>query len=243
MSVEVQLPDAPKTTAVSVTALPSIPPLENGDYLTRDEFERRFNAMPRVKVAELIEGRVFVPLPVHSRYHGEPHASITGWLGFYTAYTPNIGVYNNTTLRLDETNEPQPDVLLRIDETAGGQTTTSPDDILEGAPELIAEVAGSSASHDLRDKLTVYRRNGVREYIVWSIHEQQLSWFRLEAGEYVPSHPDSDGVIRSRVFPGLWLDVAALLKDDMAEVLAILQQGLASSEHSDFVKRLSEAKQ
>jgi Uma2 family endonuclease len=242
MSVDVQIPEAPKTAAASALTLPSIPPLENGDYLTRDEFERRYTAMPNLKKAELIEGRVYVLLPVHSKYHGEPHASIGGWLGVYSAHTPGVEGSNNATVRLDETNEPQPDVLLRIDEAAGGQTIIDSDDFLEGAPELIAEVAGSSASYDLREKLYAYQRNGVQEYIVWSIYEQQLDWFRLQAGEYARLNPDNDGIIRSRVFPGLWLDVTALLKDDMAKVLAVLQQGLASPEHREFINRLSSAK-
>jgi Uma2 family endonuclease len=96
-----------------------------------------------------------------------------------------------------------------------------------------------NSSYDLREKKEAYRRNGVREYIVWAVYDRQLRWFRLEAGQYVSLNPDEDGVIRSRTFPGLWLDVEALLKDDMAKVLAVLQQGLASSEHKDFVDRLS----
>ena len=242
MSVDVQIPEAPKTAATPAFTLPSTPPLENGDYLTRDEFERRYTAMPNLKKAELIEGRVYVLLPAHSKYHGEPHAKIAGWLGVYSAYTPGVEGSNNATVRLDETNEPQPDALLRIDEAGGGQTIIDSDGFLQGAPELIAEVAGSSASYDLREKLFVYQHHGVQEYIVWSIYEQQLDWFRLQAGEYARLRPDNDGIIRSRVFPGLWLDVEALLKDDMAKVLSVLQQGLASPEHGEFIKRLASAR-
>ncbi|MCG3161058.1 MAG: hypothetical protein JMDDDDMK_02176 [Acidobacteria bacterium] len=221
--------------------IPEIPPLENGDYLTREEFERRYNAMPEGVKAELIEGRVYMSSPVRSRSHGEPHSLVVGWLVFYKAFTPGVFVTDNSTVRMDEPNEPQPDVALRINEASGGKAMLSHDDYLEGAPELIVEIAASSASHDLRDKKEVYHRNGVMEYIVWSVFDQRLRWFSHEAGEYVELNPGEDGVIRSRVFPGLWLDVEALLKDDMAKVLATLQQGLASSEHTGFVKRLSEA--
>src|SRR5574341_441135 len=241
MSIEVQVNDA-QQAATSAAPLPSIPPVENGDYLTRDEFERRYNAMPEATKAELIEGRVYMPSPVRRKSHGEPDSKMITWLGVYSASTPGVFAANNATVRMDETNEPQPDADLRIGEASGGQATLSPDDYLEGAPELAVEVSASSASYDLREKLSAYRRNRVQEYLVWSIYNQQLKWFRLEAGQYVPLEPDEDGVIRSRVFPGLWLDVTALLDDDMAKVLAVLQQGLASPEHGDFVKRLSEAR-
>ncbi|MCI0523918.1 MAG: Uma2 family endonuclease [Acidobacteria bacterium] len=242
MSVEVQIPEAPKTAAAPAFTRPSIPPLENGDYLTRDEFERRYNAMPKAIKAELIEGRVYMSSPVRYRSHGFPDRNLNTWLGVYSAFTPGVSGANNTTVRLDQPNEPQPDGLLIIDELLGGQATISQDDYLEGAPELVVEVAASSATHDLRDKKEAYRRNGVREYVVWSVYDQQLKWFRLEAGQYVPLEPDEDGIIRSRVFPGLWLDVTALLNDDMAKVLAVLQQGLASPEHGEFIKRLASAK-
>jgi Uma2 family endonuclease len=164
-------------------------------------------------------------------------------VGFYSAHTLGVAAANNSTVQLDEINEPQSDVLLIIEEHFGGQAIINADDYLEGAPELAVEVAASSATYDLRDKKEAYRRNGVQEYIVWSVYDRQLLWFRLEAGQYIQLNPDEDGVIRSRVFPGLWLDITALLNDDMAKVLAVLQQGLASSEHDDFVKRLAEAKQ
>ena len=241
MSVDVQIDDA-QQPAPSTMTLPSIPPLENGDYLTREEFERRYNAMPEATKAELIEGRVYMSSPVRYKSHGAPDRQLNTWLGVYSAFTPGVSGANNTTILLDQPNEPQPDGLLIVDERLGGQTTISANDYLEGAPELVVEVSASSASLNLREKKEVYRRNGVQEYIVRSVYDPQLQWFRLETGKYEPLNPDQDGIIRSRVFPGLWLDVEALLKGDMAKVLAVLQQGLASSEHADFVKRLLEAK-
>jgi Uma2 family endonuclease len=123
---------------------------------------------------------------------------------------------------LDIDNEPQPDVLLRIDEQNGGQSRLSPDDYIVGGPELIIEVAASSASYDVHDKLIVYRRNQVQEYLVWRVCEQQCDWWRLRDGAYVPLQADAAGIVRSELFPGLWLAVSALLDGNLAEVLGVL---------------------
>ena len=227
------------TTAMPRVALENgVPPLENGDRLTRDEFERRYDAMPHLKKAELIEGVVYVPPPVRYRRHGAPHALLVSWLGQYIAGTPGIEISDNSTVRLDLDNEPQPDALLLIDPACGGQTHVSSDDYIEGSPELVAEVASSSVSYDLHAKLHAYRRNGVREYIVWRVLDQAIDWFVLRAGQYAPLPVDANGLLRSEVFPGLWLDPAALLRGELATVLAIVQQGLGSPEHAAFVARL-----
>ena len=227
------------TTAMpQVTLENGVPPLENGDRLTRDEFERRYAAMPHLKKAELIEGVVYVPSPVRYRHHGAPHALLITWLGQYAAGTPGVGVSDNSTVRLDLDNEPQPDALLLIDPACGGQTRFSSDDYIEGSPELVAEVASSSVSYDLHAKLHVYRRNGVREYIVWRVLEQAIDSFVLRAGQYERVPVDANGLLRSEVFPGLWLDPGALLRGDLATVLASVQQGLDSPEHATFVARL-----
>ncbi|MBD2181279.1 Uma2 family endonuclease [Aerosakkonema funiforme] len=215
----------------------TIPPLENGDKLTRAEFERRYEAMPEVKKAELIEGMVYMASPVRAKNHGKPHSRIMTWLGTYEVATPGVETLDNTTVRLDADNEPQPDALLRIEK--GGQSRISDDDYVEGAPELIVEIAASTASLDLHEKMKVYRRNGVQEYLVWRVYDRQFDWFRLNAGEYIQVEPNADGVICSQVFPGLWLDKAALLAGNLAKVLEILQQGLASQSHQDFVQRLA----
>src|SRR5215831_14451188 len=227
------------TTAMPQVALENgVPPLENGDRLTRAEFERRYDAMPHLKKAELIEGVVYVPSPVRYRRHGAPHALLITWLGYYTASTPGVGVSDNSTARLDLDNEPQPDAFLFIDPACGGQTRLSSDDYIEGAPELVAEVASSSVSYDLHAKLYAYRRNGVREYLVWRVLDQAIDWFVLRAGQYEPLPVDANGLVRSEVFPGLWLAPAALLRGDLTAVLASVQQGLGSPEHAAFVTRL-----
>ena len=224
------------TTPVIADSL-TIPPLENGDKLTRWEFERRYQGMPHLKKAELIEGIVYMASPLRFESHAEPHANIIGWLALYKAATPGVRLGDNATVRLDIDNEPQPDALLRIDK--GGQSTISQDDYVEGAPELIVEIAASSASYDVHQKLNVYRRNQVQEYLVWRFYEQEIDWFRLQAGEYIKLEPHSDGIMRSQIFPGLWLDKNALLMGDLGKVLVILQRGLETAEHRDFVNKLT----
>ena len=212
--------------------------LENGDRLTRAEFERRYEARPDLKKAELIEGVVHMPSPTRSRSHARPHAVLVGWLFTYTAATPGVEVDDNPTVRLDLDNEPQPDAALFIAPEAGGQARVSEDDYIEGAPELVAEVAASSASYDLHDKLHVYRRNGVREYLVWRTLDGRFDWFELADGVYHPRRPDASGLVSSRVFPGLRLAVDALLRGDLPAVAAAQQGALGKPDHAAFVERL-----
>ncbi|WP_374796089.1 Uma2 family endonuclease [Aerosakkonema funiforme] len=223
---------------MSVTPSIKVPPLESGDRLTRQEFERRYDAAPRIKKAELIEGVVYVASPLRFTNHAEPHSSIITWLGVYRAATPGVRLGDNPTVRLDLDNEPQPDAILRLEPEAGGKSRITDDDYVEGAPELIVEIAASTAAYDLNDKLRAYRRNEVQEYLVWQRYENRLDWFSLQEGVYVPFTPDETGIIRSQVFPGLWLAVSALLNGDLATVLSELQKGLASEEHQKFCDRL-----
>lgn len=213
-------------------------PLEPGDRLTRPEFERRYEAMPNLKKAELIEGVVYVPSPVRHEGHGRQHSALNYWLSVYSASTPGLEVSDNATVRLDLDNEPQPDLLLRI--VSGGQSRVDPDGFIDGAPEFVAEIASSSAAYDLHQKLNVYRRHGVREYIVWRVLEHAIDWFVLRDGSYERLHADETGVLRSEVFPGLWLDVPAMIRGDMATVLKVLGEGLASHEHEEFVVDLQQ---
>lgn len=224
----------------SSSANGQLPPLESGDHLTRHEFEHRYDAMPHLKKAELIEGVVYVPSPLRFEPHAEPHGDLITWLGTYKVMTPGARLGDNSTVRLDLDNEPQPDAVLLIDEAAGGQSRLGEDGYVEGAPKLVVEVASSSTANDLYDKKTAYRRNGIREYIVWQVLDQKLDWFALKEGSYNSLEPDQSGIIRSEVFPGLWLAVSALLNGNMATVLAVVQEGLNSPEHSAFVKQFSE---
>lgn len=220
--------------------IPTQIPLESGDRLTRHEFERRYEAMPYLKKAELIEGVVYVPAALRFRSHGQPHADLMTWLGIYRAFTPNVALGDTPTIRLDRDNEPQPDAVLLIEESAGGQARLSHDDYVEGAPELVAEVAASSASIDLGDKKRAYRRNGVQEYIVWQVFDRKIDWFCLEDDDYVSLRTNEKGIILSETFPGLWLVPSALLNGDMQQVLAALQQGINLEAHQQFVQQLAQ---
>jgi Uma2 family endonuclease len=205
------------------------PPLESGDHLTRDEFHGRYLDHPEMR-AELVEGVVYVSSPV-SIQHGEPHGSAVLWLGTYRARTSGLRIADNTTLLLPTGDEVQPDVCLyrsppsgnvRYVERREGKERAS---YLEGVPDLVFEVAASSASYDLHSKKRSYERSGVPEYIVWQIYEGRLAWFRLTDGRYVEVAPDERGVIESAVFPGLRLAVTKLLAGDDAGVLDELAAG------------------
>ena len=217
-----------------------IPPLQNGDTLTRAEFERRYDAMPRLKKAEFIEGVVYMPSPVRVGHHASPHIALATWSGTYWVNTPGIQAGVEASIRLDLKNEPQPDVVLFILPSHGGQALISADDYVEGAPEWVGEVSASSASIDLNTKFRAYQRNGVREYLVWRVPDRAVDWFVLRDTRFVPLPPGEDGILRSEVFPGLWLDPAALTKGDLVAVLRVLQRGLESPEHADFVARLQQ---
>jgi Uma2 family endonuclease len=216
----------------------AVPPLENGDRLTRAEFERRYEAMPEKVKAELIEGVVYMASPVRLKNHGEPHSRIVTWLGVYAADTEGVNFADNSTVRLDVDNEPQPDAVLFVKEKYGGNCFVSSDDYLEGAPELVVEIASSTASYDTTEKKKIYRRNNVKEYIIWRVYDQEIDWFVWENGEYIPLAPDRNGVIESRFFGGLRLNVAAVLRDDLGRVLSDLQKGIGSKRHKEFIKNL-----
>ena len=195
--------------------------LEAGDNLTREEFHRRYSARPDIKKAELVEGIVYVGGRVRAREHGQPNAEIAVWLGHYAAHAPGVRYTLHATVILDERNEVQPDVLAW--RSAPGVARLTDDGYLEGPPQLIVEVAASSASYDLHQKKEAYRRNGVQEYVVWRVRDDAIDWFRLQDGTYVPVAPDADGLIESEQFPGLRLHVASLLAGDLSAVLAHLR--------------------
>ncbi|GBF82237.1 Uma2 family endonuclease [Aphanothece sacrum] len=215
----------------------TIPPLENGDKLTRFEFERRYEQMPYIKKAELIEGIVYMGSPLRINQHGNPHIHIATWLGIYEALTFGVQAGDNCTVILDSDNEPQPDALLRIKK--GGQSIINEKGYVEGTPELIVEIAASTASIDLNDKMKAYRRNQVQEYLVWRVYDGEFDWFRLKEGIYTKLEPDENGIIKSEVYVGLWLDINSLLTGNLAKVLEVLQKGIGTEEHKNFVKRMS----
>lgn len=198
------------------------PPLENGDMLPLTEFLRRYEDMPGVKKAQLIEGVVHMPSPVRVA-HAEPDGVIQLWLGTYAAEN-GLKTYPNVSLLLDTENAFQPDAILCTSPRKGGRVWLNTKGYLCGSPELVVEIASSTASIDLRDKLRVYRRLEVAEYIVWRTEDAEIDWFVLDEGRYLKMKPDRHGKLRSRVFPGLVLDLAAALACDKAKVLATLRR-------------------
>jgi Uma2 family endonuclease len=199
-----------------------VPPLQAGDRLTREEFERRWEMHPEIKKAELIDGLVFTEMTVSPR-HGEPHSALMVWLGSYWATRSELQMLDNTTVRMPGEDDLQPDILLRCRE--GGTSRLVEDEAIEGPPEFVAEIAASSASYDMHLKKEAYRRGGVQEYLVWQVYEQRIDWWALEDSEYAAIEPDADGIVTSRLFAGLRLNVAALLAGDLSAVLASLTAG------------------
>jgi Uma2 family endonuclease len=217
-----------------------IPPLAPGDKLTREEFLHRWEAQPEIKNAELIGGMVFMAFPV-SVQHGDMEGDIGGWLWSYKAATPGTACGHNTTsFNLEDT--PQPDVNLRILPEYGGAAWVE-DKFLHGIPELLAEISRSSVAYDMHVKLALYQAARTPEYLAILLHEQEIRWHVVEGDRYQLLAPDADGLWRSRIFPGLWLDGQALLAGNMPQVLARLQDGLASPEHQAFVAELARRRQ
>lgn len=212
--------------------------LEPGDHLSRAEFERRYDSMPDVKKAELIEGVVWKGSAVRFTQHARPHACLMLWLGQYWNATPGVEFADNATVRLDELNEIQPDGVLFINTKQGGNSRISEDDYLEGPPELVAEIASSSVSFDLHVKKQLYQRHGVKEYIVWRVLDRAIDWFILRNDQYQPLLLQQQGYLESETFPGLRLEPAAMANLEMPTVLKVLQEGLASQVHASFVAHL-----
>jgi Uma2 family endonuclease len=217
---------------------PITPWLENGDRLTREEFHRRYEAMPKHIKAELIKGVVYMASPVRVEKHGDPHALVMSCLGVYFLTTKGIKLSDNVTYIANEFYEPQPDCVLRIKEEFGGKSWVNDNDYLEGSPELVVEIAASTASYDLHDKLEMYEQKGVQEYIVWRVLDEQIDWFELVDGKYQKLSADKNGIIESKVFVGLRLNTVAMLEDDLQQVLADLQKGINSKKYNEFAKKL-----
>ncbi|HZV00951.1 MAG TPA: Uma2 family endonuclease [Planctomycetota bacterium] len=213
-----------------------LPPLESGDHLGADEYLRRYEAMPERVRAQLIDGIVYMSAAANFD-HGRHHALVAAWLTLYELGTPGCELLLAPTVVLGKKDVPEPDGVLRIAPAFGGQTRTRARK-LTGPPELAAEVADSSAAIDLHTKRTSYLRAGVLEYVVVVVRRCQVVWFVRDLDDYVPLAPDGRGVLRSRAFPGLWLDPRAIIEDDTALLQRVLERGLRSKEHRDFVRRI-----
>jgi Uma2 family endonuclease len=213
-------------------------PLRNGEHLSRVEFERRWDATPEVSRAELIEGIVFMSPPITGT-HGSSHSRLFRYLDHYAEATPGVCSLLGTSLRLDNRNEFQPDCLLRVAAPPLARSSISADDYLEGAPELVAEVAVTSADYDAHEKREVYERMGIQEYLLWQVMDGRCDWLTLQDGKYNQLRPRADGISCSQVFPGLWIDLRGLLAGDGRRVAAALSRGLRSAEHAAFVRKLA----
>jgi Uma2 family endonuclease len=215
---------------------PPLPPLKAGDRLDQPTFHARYEAMPEDFRAELIGGVVYVPSPL-KRPHGRMHIIVSHWLVTYEDATPGTETYDNATTILGPESEPQPDACLLILTPEHGQTRDQ-DDYIAGPPELIVEVALTTEAFDLNAKRRDYEQEGVKEYLVVALRQRRVFWFISRNGQFVDLLIAADGILRSEVFPGLWLDPEALLRRDKRRVLEVLRQGLATPEHAAFVTRL-----
>lgn len=214
------------------------PPLENGDHLDQKTFHARYEAMPEDYRAELIGGVVYMPSP-QKFPHSKAQQLVVRWLDEYAEATPGTEALANNTQILGPDSEPEPDACLFVAPGYGGRVYLDRDEYLNGPPELIVEVSSSTESIDLNRKKHDYQKAGVREYVVLALRMQQVFWFVRQRGKYREVPLPADGLFRSRVFPGLWLDAEALLRSQRPRVLAALRRGLSSPEHAAFVARLA----
>ena len=228
----------PSAERVQKRPAPYVPPFQSGDVMDQGAFHALYQTTPPGFRAELIGGVVFMPSPV-TRRHSAPHGKLGTWLGMYAAETDGTESLPDATMILSQDSEPQPDLSLIIVPEIGGQTEVSSEDYLIGAPELAIEIAHSTASIDLHSKKWSYERYGVREYIVVETKTQTVHWFIRRADKFVLLKSDADGLFKSRVFPGLWLDPDALFERSAKRLLAALQLGLATPEHAKFAAKLA----
>jgi Uma2 family endonuclease len=218
-----------------------LPPTElnNGDRLTQAEFHELYRKTRDDFKAELIGGIVYVASPVKAR-HADNQLPLGTVLILYESATMGVRASDNASLILGPLSEPQPDLHLRILSEYGGQCQLRDDGFIEGAPEWVCEISDSTRSADLYGKMRDYAEAGVCEYLVFNLRENRVHWFELKNDQELSV--ESEGVIRSLTFPGLWIDVSALLARDLNRLIATAQQGLSSPEHAAFVQQLAAAR-
>jgi Uma2 family endonuclease len=226
--------DRPKTK--------TLPPLIAGQQLDQPTFHERYEAMPPETRAELVGGVVYMPSPMR-RDHGETSRIVSGWLSYYQLHTPGVDGADGSTAKLDREGEPQPDCDLRIPAELGGQSDVDAEGYLIGAPELIIEIARSSRDYDLGAKKADYERAGAQEYVVVELDPDRVHWFIRQGDHFEILPPGPDGVYRSRIFPGLWLDPQALFAEDRVRLTGVLDQGLAAPQHAAFAAQLAKGQE
>jgi Uma2 family endonuclease len=218
-----------------------LPSLAAGQRLDQPTFHERYEAMPPETRAELVGGVVYMPSPV-SKDHGEDDNDVSGWLFYYKVYTPGVSTPNTATVKLDPKGEPQPDCQLRVPRELGGQTYVDADGYIAGAPELVVEIARASRNYDLNQKKADYERAGVTEYVVVAVDSSEIHWFNRRGDHFEDRPPGEDGIYRSEVFPGLWLDAHALFAENRQRMIKVLEQGLATPDHAAFAAKLAAAR-
>lgn len=211
--------------------------LVEGQRLDQPTFHALYKAMPPATRAELIDGVVHMPSPVGDA-HGRAHVPVIMWLGSYVENTPGVEVLDNATIILGWKSELQPDALLRVLAESGGRSRIA-QGYVSGAPELVVEISKATRYVDLGPKLHDYERAGVLEYVVRAIEPDEIYWFSQEQGALVRRATDDDGLHRSTVFPGLWLDPGALLKGDTRRNRDVVDLGCTTLEHARFVAQLT----
>jgi Uma2 family endonuclease len=214
-----------------------LPPLVAGQRLDCATFHERYEAMPPNTRAELVGGIVYMPSPLREE-HGETDWNLGYWISHYKRFTPGLRGGANVTTKLGDHGEPQPDRQLRIPFDRGGRSRIVAG-YVTGPPELVVEVGKSSRSFDLGEKKADYERAGVLEYLFVGIDPDEVQWFVRRGEHFEDLPPGPDGIIRSEVFPGLWLDPIALFADDMDGLIATLERGLVTPEHAAFVAELA----
>jgi len=214
--------------------------LRTGDRLDAETFIQLYERMPEGFRAELIGGIVYVALPMTTD-HGGSSSDVSFWLGSYRLRTPGVRAFAGATIRLGSAESPEPDASLVILPECGGQASLTGGYIV-GAPELVVEVAYSTRATDLNDKLKAYEKAGVREYVVVLPQDLAVQWFVNRDNQFIPHLPGDDGLFRSTMFPGLWLDGEALIRDDVGRLVAVIERGTNTPEHAAFVKELAALK-
>ena len=213
------------------------PLLDSGYHLSSEEFHDRYTQMPENVRAELIEGIVYVASPIYMPHSGQ-HLFLATLCGAYEFETPGILGAIAGSVRLDGSNEYQPDLHLRIAPECGGRTSNPDQKLVLGGPEFVVEISNTTLGMDLHEKFEVYQRDGVLEYLVWELKEEVIELFSLQEGSFQKIKPDVKGVLKSATMPGLWFNVPAILAGDKRAALRTLREGLKSPEHTKFVKRL-----
>lgn len=215
-----------------------VPPLRDGDRLSLEEFERRWEATPDLKRAELIEGQVYMnAASLRWDWHAEPHGLVVHVMNSYSFATPGVRCGLEPSFRMEPNSMPQPDAVLRVHEDWGGQSRLARGYLI-GSPEFLVEISASTEKHDLETKKDLYQQAKVQEYFVWSVLDEKIISFSLSGEEYLEVVPDASGVLKSSVLPGLWFDTAALIHGDRDRIADVLRAGLQSPEHEQFVAKL-----